>query len=126
MFPHERYARVQILQNLDEGVVIHQASSAGRIESPRDVVEVSVVVQISADVVSQLLKPLLLDYELFALRLERGGLGLDVLERVGQGGEELERGIGVFDEGVEVPLSEGQLILVDPEGVSKRCDFVEQ
>jgi hypothetical protein len=71
-----------MLQHFAIPLIVGEAACSRGIETPRHVVEVGIVVEVCAHVVGELLQPLLLFYEIFALSLERRGLGLDSLEGV--------------------------------------------
>lgn len=67
------------------------------------------------------METLLLIDEVLALRLERGGLGLDRLERIGERRQEVEGRVRVDNEGVEVALGQLQLVFVDAFNMVSRA-----
>lgn len=110
---HEVDAGVQVPQNLTKRFVVNQSPGTGGVQTPCDVVEVHVEVDISADFVRKLFEAVLFREQVLALRLERRCLGFHGLERVGECREKFQRCICVVDERIKMSFRERQLVLVE-------------
>lgn len=109
---HEHDAGINVVDHLAKALIIHQLACTRGVQPTCGIVKVLIVMEVRSDVMRQLLEAALLIEQVLTLRLERGCLGFHSLERIGQGGEQLQAGVGVIYQPVKMALCESQLIAI--------------